>query len=403
MTKTAELAFKLSENRQRINELLMQAVSETRDTELKKLQEGMPALEKEYREALTAEGKQTTTVDSQEKERRELRNRSNFGRILQAFADKRQPDGAEGELLADRTPGTIPIDLLDAAPREHRAATTPPNLGAADDQPVVQNLLPTVPFLFVASAAGRLGIAPRSMGAGQMALPSFSSAPTAGKVAKGTAVTESSATYGTVLTRQPERGVVAQVVTSVEDRALWPVLASDLGNITQGALSDALDAYVFSTATNDLFTQATDVAAETDVLVWSAGIKMVAELLDGDKHAMAWSDLRLLIGKATFAKMASLFNQTDMSLYDYLRARLGAVVISSRAPAVASSAQKALIILSGGGAMPFLPEWGGLQVTVDPYTDAGKGETKITYTMLTADPVVPYGTEQLKELHPKLS
>lgn len=417
MRKSVELGLKLSELREKQSELRskINAAKDGDDTSTLRadavnIDNQIIGVEKEYREAVKSEEDKSTvvTVDTQQRELRDMRQRCNFGRIVQLIGQRQPLDGVEAELLSGLPPNHFPIDLFDVGPdpRETRAVTSPPNLGATDNQPIDRTVLPTIPVVFAQAAWGAVGGTVRGMGPGQLTHPKISTAPTPAKLAKGAAVTQGNAAYGTTISRQPERGLVVQVAMAVEDLAVYPDLDRDLRSVTQMALSDGLDKYVFSDATSDVFTQATDVSAESNTLTWATYIPLVAALVDGDMHARGLGDLRMLLGKDTFAKLVATFpteGDNTRSLWDWARANLGSVVISSRVPAAASSAQKALVHRTGQMHPPYLPTWGGVEVVVDPYTNAGKGEVLITYTLLTADPVIPYGTDQVKELHPKIA
>ncbi|MYN64010.1 MAG: hypothetical protein F4X11_03145 [Acidobacteria bacterium] len=417
MRKSVELGLRLSELREKQSELRskINAAKDGDDTSTLRtdavnLDKQIVSVEKEYREAVKSEEDKSTvvTVDTQQRELRDMRQRCNFGRIIQHIGQRQSLDGVEAELLADCRPGHFPIDLFDVGPdpRETRAVTSPPNLGATDNQPIDRTVLPTIPVVFAASAFGAFGGTVRGMGPGQLTQPKLASGPTPAKLAKGTGVTQANATYGTTISRAPERGLVVQVAMAVEDLAVYPDLDRDLRSVTMAALSDGLDNYVFANATSDLFTQATDVTAESNTLTWASYITLVSALVDGDKHVRGYGDIRMLLGTATFAKLAATFptaGDNSMSLWDWVRGHLAASVVSSRVPAAASNAQKALIHLTGQGLPPYLPTWGGIETVVDPYTNAGKGEMLITYTLLSADPVIPYGTDQVKELHPKIA
>ena len=92
-----------------------------------------------------------------------------------------------------------------------------------------------------------------------------------------------------------------------------------------------------------------------------------------------------------------------MSLADYLMQSLGGFAVSNRVPATASSGQKGLVVLTGGEGPMRVPVWSNMELIVDPYSNAGKGQRVITVTTLVSDPHLPYGVSTVKEIHPKLS
>ena len=83
--------------------------------------------------------------------------------------------------------------------------------------------------------------------------------------------------------------------------------------------------------------------------------------------------------------------------------KLGSLRVSDRVPGKASNAQKGIVTLTATAAPLRIPTWMGVEIIVDPYSQAGKGIKVCTATMLVGNPHIPYGQAQLKEVHPKLS
>ena len=111
-------------------------------------------------------------------------------------------------------------------------------------------------------------------------------------------------------------------------------------------------------------------------------------------------------GVATFAKYAAIFanaDKGDISAYDHLMGKLGGLRVSTRVPAVAAMAQKGVAVLSAQGQPITVPVWRGVELLIDPYSQAAKGQRVITAVSLVGSPFVPYGTAQVVEVHPKLS
>ena len=82
---------------------------------------------------------------------------------------------------------------------------------------------------------------------------------------------------------------------------------------------------------------------------------------------------------------------------------LGSIRVSDRVPAVASNAQKGIVVLTASAEMPKIHVWDAMQIVRDPYSGAGAGKVTITATSLLSPLYVPHGTSQVKEVHPKLS
>ena len=127
--------------------------------------------------------------------------------------------------------------------------------------------------------------------------------------------------------------------------------------------------------------------------------------MDG-KQSHGWGDIRALIGTDTFELYAGTFanaGKGDISLYDYLMGKLGTLRVSTRVPAKASDAQKGIAVLGAQGQPITVPVWKGVELIVDPYTQAGKGQRVVTAVTLVGSPFVPHGTAQVVEVHPKIS
>ena len=92
-----------------------------------------------------------------------------------------------------------------------------------------------------------------------------------------------------------------------------------------------------------------------------------------------------------------------MSLFDYLEEKLGSIRVSDRVPAVSSTAQKGIALLTAGPTPPRMFVWDAMQIVRDPFSGAGAGKVTLTATALVSELYVPHGVAQVKEVHPKLS
>ena len=345
-----------------------------------------------------------TTGDAEHRERREIRGRTGLGEFLAAAVGGGAVTGAAAEYAAAcNVPpvGHIPMALFRDRPpgaAEERAITTGP---AVDGPPQ-----PVVPFVFERSAAASLGILMPSVPAGQVQIPRITASPPADVLAKDADAPSTAATV-TLDSRTPKR-VAGSFELRVEDLAVWPQLEDSLSEAMQGKVSDELDEQIFNgTATelNGLFVQAANVTIATAVESYKTGIARFAALVDG-KHAYSLRDVRACIGSDTFALYAGVFanaNKGDMSLFDYLEMKLGSIRVSDRVPAVASTGQKGIALLTAGPTPPRMFVWDAMQVVRDPYSGAGAGKVTLTATALVSELYIPHGVAQVKEVHPKLS
>lgn len=406
MTNAQRLAIRCSEIRQRLNEIAGLEGDDFTDAirqESDRLTGELTDKETQYRAALAA-GDGTETVDAEDRERRGLAGRARVGAFIRAAVEQRGIDGAEADLAsAYECPGMLPLALFDVErPTVERRAVTP---GVTADQ---EQAAPTVPFAFERSAAAALGFQFPMVGPGQANYPVVTTGAPSGSVEKGGSALKTAAAFRLDV-RTPKR-ISGQFEIRVEDMAVFPDMERALRESLMDSSANALDEGAFAGdnangALNGLFNQATDVAIAGAEETFATGIARFAALVDG-QYAYSWRDIRAVIGSATFAKYAALFEAnggSDGSLFDYLAGKLGALRVSNRVPDVAATGQKAIVTLTGTMQPLRIPTWMGIELIVDPYTQAGKGVKVVTATMLVGDPHVPYSTSQLIELHPRLS
>ena len=349
MTILQKLLLKQSETREAINSLLgvdLSAQSKDHDTQLKTLTDSAQTLEREVRAAIIAQPDPqevvTKTGDPETRERLELRSKTGLADYLRAAAGGSAVSGAAAEYAASLgvpTVGHIPMEIFarSAPAVEERAITPAPAVKGA--------LQPILPYLFERSAAASLGIAMPSVPSGQVQIAKVGTAPPSDTLAKdGTAPATAAAV--SLVNQSPVR-IAGSFEVRVEDLAVMPTLEAALSEAMQGSLSNELDEQTFNGAAgelNGLLTQSTDVAAAGSVETFATGIARFAALVDG-RHAYDLGDLRAVIGSKTFALYAGILSG-DVSLFDYLTRILGSIRVSDRVPAVASSAQKGIVVLS---------------------------------------------------------
>ena len=407
MTAAQTIQLKLSSCRQRLNELLqVETRSAEEQTEMETLTAEVSKREPELRAALASEPDTeevvTANVDSETRERLELRGKAQVGAFVSAALNSQAVTGAEAEYAAavNCAPlGMIPISIFDRDRPEVRAVTP-----GVDAQTTAN---PTSPFVFERSiAASVLGIQFPVVPPGVANYPVISTAPPSGAVAKDTAAVATAAAVR-LDTRSPKR-VAGQFQIRIEDLATMPSLENDLRQSLMMSASNAIDEQVIAgngTAPNltGLFKLAADVAIAGAKETFATGVARFAALVDG-QFSNSLSDLRAIIGSSTFALYSGLFaGNGSTSLSDYLSQRLGGFAVSNRVPIVASSGQKGLVVLTGGDGPMRVPVWSNMELIVDPYTNAGKGQRTVTVTTLVSDPHLPYGVSTVKEVHAKLS
>ena len=410
MTLTQRLTIRTSEQRSRLAELAgLDELTDEQRAELGTLGTEHQDTESQLRAAVAADFSVTPAgdpVDSEIRERLELRAKTGIGDFLAAAAGGAAVAGAAAEYAAAcgvPVVGHLPMAIFTRTPPtaptvETRAITPGPAVKGA--------LQPTVPYVFERSAAASLGIMMPTVPIGQVQIPKISTAPPADTLAKDGAAPSTAASV-TLVNQAPVR-IAGSFEVRVEDLAVMPTLESALSESMQGSMSNELDESTFNGASgelNGLFTQAANVSAAGAVETYTTGIGRFAALVDG-RHAYTLADVRAVIGSKTFALYAGVFansNKGDVSLFDYLSRMLGSIRVSDRVPAVASSAQKGIVVLTASAEMPKIHVWDAMQIVRDPYSGAGAGKVTITATALLSPLYVPHGTSQIKEVHPKLS
>ena len=407
MTALQRLQHKLSESRSAINDLASKPDrSEEEINKLSELRTKHQELEGEYRTALQeSPAPESREIDGEDRERRELRDRSNVSEYLKAALERRAVGGAEAEFNAALSMGLemMPLDVL--APRDtaEQRATTPSPATSSIVRPA-----PTVPAVFQDGLAAQLGISMPQVGPGTRAYVRVSTAPAsgAGFVAKSASA---DATAGALtVTPQTPRRLSVRLTLTAEDKAVLPSLETDMRRALRDRLNDVLDSQIVTgngTAPNlsGLFNQATDVAVASTLVTWAAWNGKLVGLVDGT-YASSLKDVIGVFGTDTYEKLDSMFleNPGNYSAWDRTQDKLSRAIVSNKVPAKASKAQKALILKTGRPRTIEVPIWQGVQLIVDPYTRSAEGETHLTLLMLAGDPFVPYQTSQVLEIHPKI-
>ena len=417
MTTKQKIQLRQSELRQKLNELLgVEDRTVAQTAELGTLTTEAQSLEVEYRAAVIAEppadddGTRTSpTGDPEERERAEIRSKSRLTNFVSAAANGESFSGAESEYASAMgcRGNHMPIDMLMPESRERqpeeRAVT--PGVTAPGATAAIARVL------FGRTAASALGVRFPAVESGQANYPVLTTAPTASVKAKDA---DAPATAGAFRldTRAPRR-VTGQFSVRVEDLAVLPGMEESLRDAINDAVGAEVDAQVFNGSASDfatdgeirgLFAQATDVAAASAKETFASGVARFAGLVDG-QYANSMSDLRAIIGVDTFATYASLFQSNgDVSLYDYLGGKLAGIRVSKRMPAKASNAQKGVVARTAGAQPIRVPVWRGVQLIRDVYGDnAKKGQVTVTAYVLIGSPHLPYQTNTVVEIHPKLA
>ena len=250
---------------------------------------------------------------------------------------------------------------------------------------VGQNQQPIIPQVFPLSVASFLDVDMPTVGVGQAVFPVLTSGATAQNPAENAAISptdDTGAFNGETLS--PSR-LQTSFLYSREDRARFAGMDSALRENLSDALADGLDKAVVA-GTNGLLTGTNlannNVTTETlfDLYLSQLGYARV----DG-KYAGMTSDIRVVVGPATYAHAGSKYRSTtaDYNALDALMRVVGGVRVSAHVPAVASTKQNAIVRLGTRRDM-VVPIWDGISLVPDEITKIAEGQIRITAIMLYA-------------------
>ena len=368
MTNSQRLSVRLSEIRQRLNEIAGLEGSAFTDeirAESDKLQVEFRDKETQYRGAVIAEVDAEkraleTEPDAEHRERIELRSKAKLTNYLLARMSGRSLDGPELELQQAAKVNEIPLELFDvpetrAAKVEHRAdvATAAPATGTG------VNLDPLRPLIYARSVVPRLGVAMPSVRSGTFATATVATGLSAAALGKGAAAMATAATF-TPQSTTPHR-VSARLSIQLEDIETIGVenFESILRQNLMLALSDRLDHLGLTgdgqgANPEGLLTQL-DYAGVADpgtVVDWPGFIGEMADGIDGGPWAESMMNVRILCNVDTMRLSERVFQTAasfagEVSAASYLRSNSAGFFSSRRMPATASNIAQGLRVRMG--------------------------------------------------------
>ena len=308
MTNAQRLAIRLSEIRQRLNEIAGlegDAVTDEVRAEADKLAGEYRNAETQHRSALIAEGEAealargdfaTGDGGGEAAEVRALRGRVRIGEYVGAAIDQRGAEGAEAKLNAalGMRSNAFPLSLLAPAPVEVRATT--------DTDSQTNRSGRWLDRLFAGTAAERIGITLESVAPGVASFPVTTAGASAAQRGRSEAAADAVWTVG-VTELKPTRNAVRAVFTE-EDAHRLPSLEASLRRDLGMALAEGVDRAIFlgDAGANEntadivgLTTAANVVEVEVTQANKGKGPETLAAfsgLVDGI-HAMGFGDLMI--------------------------------------------------------------------------------------------------------------
>ena len=308
MIRSQTLALRLSEVRQRLNEIAGIADGELTDevrAECDSLTTEFRDKETQHRAALVAESAEARAAaddfangeaDGEAAEVRALRGRVRIGEYVGAAIDQRMAEGAEAELNAalKMRGNAFPLSLLAPAPVEARATTN------TDSQTNQSGRW--LDRLFAGTAAERIGITMESVAPGVASFPVTTAGASAAQRGRSEAAADAAWTVG-VTELKPTRNAV-RAVFNEEDAHRLPSLEASLRRDLGMALAEGVDRAIFlgdagaNENTADIV-GLTTAASVVEVSITQANkvkgpetLEAFSGLVDGI-HAMTFGDLMI--------------------------------------------------------------------------------------------------------------
>ena len=386
MLKSQALAIEINKLNIEINKLPFELRSddphlELRRSERETKQKELMDLQQRQGQALESEAaKVDADFTAESREWAGIVARFDLGEMFTNVMEHRASNGAIAEVQAEHGLGAnaIPTALL----MEHRAVTPAPT-----DTGQTQNAIEG--FVFPNSVAAFLAIPSQIVPVGDTIFPVLTSDPAAGTPDENDAQTSTTGAFtADVLT--PAR-IQASFFWSREDAARMAGMGDALREALQGGISDKLDSEIMQ-GTNGLLT-GTNLAnnargSGSDYAHYVANLLYAR--VDG-KYAADLSDIRVVMGSATFANAATkLPSNGEENALARIRTDSSGVRVSAHVPAAASSKQNALVRLGTRRDM-VAPVWGAVTLIPDEITLAGKGQIQLTAVLLHAVKILRKG------------
>ena len=404
MDQVQRAQLRQSEIKSKLSELLDTATetrAESHETDVKRLTLELRSAETDVQAALTLAGtgpdpdlEHGGESDASSREIDRLITRSSIVDFALEADRGEHVDGAADELRKELMGGDhvgyMPLEMLlpDAQqPDLERRADAVTNIATAI-QANQQNIAGRV---FNRSAVEYLGISTPTVPIGTVAYPRISSGTTGDARVDG-AELDGSAAVLTTVSGAPVRVTGSYTYgseTLARVRGFEEALRADL----RGVLSEKRDALAVngqaavtdeSPAVAGILGTLVDPTAATAQAAYGDYVALYDDRVDG-KYAIGPDEVRVLVNKTTFAHAYKLpigGAASGILLRDLLP--VTRFRVSAAMPAVSGGLNSVITYATGLGRRGFLmPVWQGIQLVVDPYTLAKKGQRILTAIMLT--------------------
>ena len=393
MKALQKVQLRLSEIRKRMAELAAEeTLTDEQTQEIEQLRSEYGQCESRQQALLVAgedEGtgsEETTAETTEDREYSELVAGASVGDIVGAAVEGRATDGQTAELQQhhELRSNQVPLVLLmnqQPQPEEERTAgvtAAPATVGAMQH--------PIIPMVFPMGILSFLSVPQDTCQVGEKVYTVLTTGAAPGTPAKGAAQGHTEGQFS-VKTLDPGR-IQASFFYAREDAARLAGLDAALRQNLNEALSDKLDEVVIGNLLAD-GTLADNDATAADTYM-SYVTRFGYNQVDG-KYANDIMDLRLAVGTATYAQMATKF-ANDQGTINALRVLSGSeggqlgrrVRVTPHVPAPSAQHKQEGIVRRGMRRDYAVGVWEGVTIIVDEVTQAKEGEIVLTAVMLYA-------------------
>ena len=374
MLKSQKVQLRLSELKERINGM---ELTKANDAEFLKGRADLAEMEKEYRQAVEGEAKDTDVFggedSSEHREALQVTRKADLGVLVGALVSKRSLHSGSAEAEAQNAWGlagdNIPLAML----AEYRVAAAPSDGGGPQG---------FVGYRFPTTIADFANIQRPRVPAGTPVFPSITVASEASRPAEAAEVSDSDPTLrGELLT--PKR-IQANTKISVEDRARFGNMAAAIAAHLGGAVALGLDQQAmvgadgFFDSSSGPLTAPSNPGAASTYANYSA---MLSSSVDG-RYAENEAAVGLLVGMDTFVDGAAIYrsNNSEGHLMEDL-ARRGRLRVSAAMAAKDGNNRQNVLAVRGSSPASVQPLWDDLRIE-DVYSRSEFGEISFTIVAL---------------------
>ena len=394
MTTVQKIQIRMSQIRERLN-ILSNPETELSDegkAEMNQLMAEMAEIEPKLRAAITAEQEsiESRNDGASDSPLDDLRKRASVSEYIRQAVNGQPLDGAcrelndELKITAVRGQGggiLLPVEQLALRADVANTTTTAADADETQRRPIFSRL-------FARGVMEAMGVRLDSVPVGLIEYPILSDATTPAQTAEGADAADTVAAQWNSETLKPKR-LIAQYEFTAEAIMTVPGLDAALSADLQMSMTSQMNKEGLTgdgTGANvrGLDTAITFPNDPSGVVNFADAVQFGLSAIDG-LHAESESDISVVLGPATYRKVAGILQSgTTESAFDVLRRRGTTVLTSAHVAAPASNIQKGYIHagrdMARGDSVAAV--WPAIELIRDPYTKAASSKTIITAVAL---------------------